>query len=178
VGKTTLMQILAGATEPDAGNVAWGQSAQFSYFPQDHTGVIRYGTTVYDWLKSFDDEADQQTIRSILGRMLFPKDDAQKATDVLSGGETARLLLSRMLLQQANVLLLDEPTNHLDLESIDSLGKALAEFPGTVIFVSHFRQLVSDVATRIIELTPSGLRDFAGTYEEYLEKRDAMYSAS
>ncbi|MCY0901046.1 MAG: ATP-binding cassette domain-containing protein [Firmicutes bacterium] len=178
VGKTTLMQILAGATEPDAGTVAWGQSAQFSYFPQDHTGVIRYGTTVYDWLKSFDDEADQQTIRSILGRMLFPKDDAQKATDVLSGGETARLLLSRMLLQQANVLLLDEPTNHLDLESIDSLGKALAEFPGTVIFVSHFRQLVSDVATRIIELTPSGLRDFTGTYEEYLEKRDAMYSAS
>lgn len=178
VGKTTLMQLITGNLEPDEGTIAWGQSAVHTYFPQDHSGVIRYGTTVYDWLKSFDDEADQQSIRSILGRMLFSKDDAHKATDVLSGGETARLLLSRMLLLQGNVLVLDEPTNHLDLEAIDALGKALAEFPGTVIFVSHFRQLVSDVATRIIELTSDGLRDFAGTYEEYLEKRDALTSAS
>lgn len=178
VGKTTLLQIVTEALQPDEGTVAWGQSAQFTYFPQDHSEVLQHGTTVYEWLKSFDDEADQQTIRSILGRMLFPKDDAQKATDVLSGGETARLLLSRMLLMQGNVLILDEPTNHLDLESIDSLGKALAEFPGTVIFVSHFRQLVSDVATRIVELTPEGIRDFSGNYEEYLTKRDALYSAS
>lgn len=177
VGKTTFMQIITGSIEADEGTVAWGQSADFTYFPQDHSGVIRYGTTVYDWLKSFDDEADQQSIRSILGRMLFPKEDAFKATDVLSGGETARLLLSRMLLLQGNVLLLDEPTNHLDLESIDSLGKALSEFPGTVIFVSHFRQLVADVATRILELTPQGIRDFAGSYEEYLEKRDSLFTA-
>lgn len=174
IGKTTLLNVMMGEIIPQSGTVTWGKSAQPSYFTQDHHDAIPKNTTVYEWLHSFDEEADQQTIRSILGRMLFSKDEVHKSTEVLSGGETARLMLSRMLLQQGNVLLLDEPTNHLDLESIDSLTKALVEVQTPVIFVSHARQLVSDVANRIIELTPNGLIDFNGTYDEYLVKRDSL----
>lgn len=174
VGKTTLLNVMLGEFLPNSGSVTWGQSAQATYFTQDHHESIPKNTTVYEWLHSFDEEADQQTIRSILGRMLFSKDEVHKSTEVLSGGESARLMLAKMLLQQGNVLVLDEPTNHLDLESIDALTKALVEFNGSVVFVSHARQLVSDVANRIIELTPEGFRDFKGTYDEFLEKRDAI----
>ncbi len=174
VGKTTLLNVMMGELTPDMGSVSWGQSALPTYFAQDHNEVIDKDTTVYDWLGSFDEEVDQQTIRSILGRMLFSKDEVHKSTNVLSGGESARLVIGKMLLLQGNVLVLDEPTNHLDLESIDALTKALAEFDGAVIFVSHARQMVADVANRIIELTPSGLTDFRGTYDEYLAKRDAL----
>lgn len=176
IGKTTLMNVMTGSLEPDAGTVNWGQSVLSTYFTQDHNETIRKDSTVYEWLKSFDDEADQQTIRSILGRMLFSKEEVHKSTNVLSGGEAARLMIGKMLLLQGNVLLLDEPTNHLDLESIDALTKALAEFDGGVIFVTHARQLIADVANRIIELTPAGVIDFTGTYDEYLQKRDALVS--
>ncbi|PWI57814.1 ABC-F family ATPase [Sulfoacidibacillus thermotolerans] len=177
IGKTTLLNIMMGELLPDAGTVTWGKSAQPTYFTQDHHETIPKDTTVYEWLRSFDEQADQQTIRSILGRMLFSKDEVHKSTEVLSGGETARLMLAKMLLLEGNVLVLDEPTNHLDLESIDALAKALAEFSGAVIFVSHARQLVADVATRIIELTPKGLIDFTGPYDEYLTKRDVLLQA-
>lgn len=177
IGKTTLLNVIMGALTPEQGSVAWGQSAQPTYFTQDHNETIPKDTTVYEWLRSFDEEADQQTLRSILGRMLFSKDEVHKSTSVLSGGETARLMIGKMLLVQGNVLVLDEPTNHLDLEAIDALSRALLEWNGAVIFVSHARQLVDDVATRIIELTPHGLVDFAGNYEEYLEKRDALMEA-
>jgi len=177
IGKTTLLNVMMGVHAPDRGSVNWGQSAQPTYFTQDHNDTIPHDTTVYEWLKSFDDDADQQTIRSILGRMLFSKDEVHKSTEVLSGGETARLMLAKMLLQQGNVLVLDEPTNHMDLETIDALGKGLVEFAGTVIFVSHARQLVADVATRIVELTPGGIVDFHGPYEEYLEKRDTLVAS-
>lgn len=177
IGKTTLLNVLLGELAADAGTVQWGKSAQPTYFTQDHHESIPKDTTVYDWLKSFDDEVDQQTLRSILGRMLFSKDDVHKSTEVLSGGETARLMIAKMLLQQGNVLVLDEPTNHLDLESIDALTKALAEFDGSVIFVSHARQLVTDVANRIVELTPRGVIDFSGTYDEYLAKREMLVNA-
>lgn len=171
VGKTTLLNCMMGEVGVDEGTVVWGKSAQPSYFTQDHSDTIPHDTTVYEWLRSFDHEADQQTIRSILGRMLFSKDEVHKSTEVLSGGEAARLMIGKMLLEQGNVLLLDEPTNHLDLEAIDALTKSLIEFPGCVIFVSHARQLVTDVANRIIEVTPNGLIDFAGSYDEYLAKR-------
>jgi len=174
IGKTTLLNIMLGVLSPDKGEVFWGQSAQPTYFTQDHQDSIPKDTSLFDWLRSFDDTADQQTIRSILGRMLFSKDEVFKSTEVLSGGETARLMLSKMLLLQGNVLVLDEPTNHLDLETIDSLSKALLEFNGSVIVVSHARQLVADVATRIIELTPTGIVDFSGSYDEYLEKREQL----
>jgi ATPase subunit of ABC transporter with duplicated ATPase domains len=174
IGKTTLLNTLMGELQPDAGTVTWGQSAEPTYFTQDHHETIPTDTTVYEWLRSFDETADQQTIRSILGRMLFSKDEVHKSTEVLSGGESARLMISKMLLQQGNVLVLDEPTNHLDLESIDALTQALVEFQGSVIFVSHARQLVTDVANRIIELTPNGVIDFSGTYDEYLQKRESL----
>ncbi|MDQ0189737.1 ABC-F family ATPase [Alicyclobacillus cycloheptanicus] len=177
IGKTTLLNVLMGELAPDAGSVTWGQSAQPTYFTQDHHETIQKDTTVFEWLQRFDREVDQQTLRSILGRMLFSKDEVHKSTSVLSGGETARLMLGKMLLLQGNVLVLDEPTNHLDLESIDALSNALAAFEGTVIFVSHARQLVSDVANRIIELTPAGILDFKGTYDEFLAKREALASA-
>ncbi|MCY0897292.1 MAG: ABC-F family ATPase [Alicyclobacillaceae bacterium] len=177
IGKTTLLNVLLGELAPTEGTVEWGTSALPTYFTQDHNDTIPKDTTVYDWLSSFDVETDQQTIRSILGRMLFSKDEVHKSTAVLSGGETARLMIAKMLLLQGNVLVLDEPTNHLDLESIDALTKALQEFSGSVLFVSHARQLVSDVANRIFELTGHGLIDFRGTYEEYLEKRDALMEA-
>lgn len=174
IGKTTLLNVMLGELTPDAGTVTWGKSAQPTYFAQDHNEVIPKNTTVYEWLRSFDEQADEQTIRSILGRMLFSKNEVHKSTEVLSGGETARLMLAKMLLLQGNVLILDEPTNHLDLESIDALTTALSEFEGSVIFVSHARQLVTDVANRIVELTPTGVVDFVGSYDEYLAKRDAL----
>lgn len=177
IGKTTLLNVMMGELAADQGAVTWGQSAQATYFAQDHNEAIPKDTTVYNWLSQFDDEADQQTIRSILGRMLFSKDEVHKSTEVLSGGETARLMIGKMLLLQGNVLVLDEPTNHLDLESIDALTKALAEFNGCVVFVSHARQLVTDVANRIVELTPTGFIDFRGTYDEYLAKRDSLVEA-
>ncbi|WP_436664127.1 ABC-F family ATPase [Alicyclobacillus acidoterrestris] len=174
IGKTTLLNTLLGELAPDSGEITWGQSAQPTYFTQDHNETIPKDTTVYQWLRSFDDEADEQSIRSILGRMLFSKDEVHKSTEVLSGGESARLMIGKMLLMQGNVLVLDEPTNHLDLESIDALTKALQAFGGSVIFVSHARQLVEDVATRIVELTPAGIIDFRGPYAEYLQKRDTF----
>lgn len=178
IGKTTLLNVMMGELTPDSGAVTWGQSAMPTYFTQDHNDTIRKDTTLYDWLGSFDDQVDQQTLRGILGRMLFSKDEVHKSTNVISGGEAARLMIGKMLLLQGNVLVLDEPTNHLDLESIDSLSKALAEFAGVVVFVSHARQLVTDVANRIIELTPNGIVDFRGPYDEYLEKRDSLVGIS
>lgn len=177
VGKTTLLNTMIGELKPDSGTVIWGKSAQPTYFTQDHNESIPKDTTVYDWLRTYDPTTEEQALRSILGRMLFSKNEVHKSTAVLSGGETARLMIAKMLLQQGNVLLLDEPTNHLDLEAIDALSKALAEFGGSVIFVSHARQLVTDVATRIVELTPNGVIDFSGTYDEYLTKRDTLVNA-
>jgi ATPase subunit of ABC transporter with duplicated ATPase domains len=174
IGKTTLLNVMLGVLEPEQGTVTWGQSAEPTYFTQDHNETIPKDTTVYEWLSSFKPEIDQQALRSILGRMLFSKDEVHKSTEVLSGGESARLMLARMLLLQGNVLVLDEPTNHLDLESISALSNALSEFDGSVIFVSHARQLVTDVANRIIELTPAGYIDFSGSYDDYLSKRDTL----
>ena len=114
-------------------------------------------------------------IRSILGRMLFSGDMAKKSTSVLSGGEKCRLIIGRMLIEENNVLALDEPTNHLDLESIEALNYSLTEFPGTVLLVSHDREFISSVATRIIEVTPDGINDFKGTYDEFLEKEGAEF---
>lgn len=174
IGKTTLLNVMLGQLEPDSGSVTWGKSAEPTYFTQDHHESIPKDTTLYEWLHSFDEKADQQTIRGILGRMLFSKNEVHKSTEVLSGGESARMMLSKMLLMEGNVLVLDEPTNHLDLETIDALTKSLVDFDGSVILVSHARQLITDVANRIIELTPNGFIDFQGSYDEYLTKRDTL----
>ena len=154
VGKSTLMKILYGEINPDKGNVHWGATTQRSYCPQDVKAALPKGKTLYEWLHEMKKEIEKEEIRSILGRMLFKGEDGEKLTDVLSGGESVRTILAKMMLEKANVLLLDEPTNHLDLESIESLSIGIQRFSGTVFFVSHDREFIRSVATRALELRP------------------------
>lgn len=177
VGKTTLIKCLMKQLEPDSGTVEWGMSVYASYFPQDHKeGIGEDKSTLIEWLYQFAPPGtDTTVIRGLLGRMLFSGDMALKSTSVLSGGEKSRLIIAKMIMMEDNVLALDEPTNHLDLESIESLNYALTLFPGTVIFVSHDREFVSSLATRIIEVTPERVIDFHGTYDEYLQKEGAEF---
>ncbi|HMV76734.1 MAG TPA: ATP-binding cassette domain-containing protein [Leptospiraceae bacterium] len=171
-GKTTLVKCLMKQMEPDSGKVEWGTSVFASYFPQDHKeGIGDDKNTLIDWLYQFaPPDTDTTVLRGLLGRMLFSGDMALKGTSVLSGGEKSRLIIARMIMAEDNVLALDEPTNHLDLESIESLNYALSQYEGTVLFVSHDREFVSSLATRIIEVTPERVMDFTGTYDEYLSK--------
>lgn len=169
LGKTTLLRMIAGDLVPDSGTVAMGHETSAGYFPQDYKQGIAPGKTIYQWLESFSTDEGTEYLRGLLGKMLFSGDDAHKKTDNLSGGESARLIIARLMLEQNNVLILDEPTNHLDLEAVSALAEAITNFPGTALFVSHDRDLVSMAATRIIALTDEGISDFAGTYEEYLE---------
>lgn len=169
VGKTTLLRCLINEIQPDSGTIKWGFGASWNYYPQDHSHEIMPGMSAFDWLMQYMKDEGQQHIRGLLGRMLFSGDDALKPTEGLSGGECARLLLARMMLQKNPILILDEPTNHLDLESVSALAEGLSAFPGTVFVVSHDRDLVADVATRILAFTPDGLVNFQGPYEEYLQ---------
>ena len=169
-GKTTLIRSLIGELQTESGSVKWGHGMTWGYYPQDSGSQIEPGKTVLQWLAQFEPNGDQQIVRGLLGRMLFSGDDALKPTGGLSGGEKARLLLARLMLRKDPVLIFDEPTNHLDLESVNALGEGLSQFEGTVLLVSHDRDLISDVATRIISFTPEGIIDFPGTYEEYLQR--------
>jgi ATPase subunit of ABC transporter with duplicated ATPase domains len=177
VGKTTLIKSLMKSLEPDAGSVEWGMSVIASFFPQDHKeGIMEDKPTLVDWLYQYaPPDTDKTVIRGLLGRMLFSGDMALKTTSVLSGGEKSRLIIAKMIMAEDNVLALDEPTNHLDLESIESLNYALSIYEGTVVFVSHDREFVSSLATRIIEVTPDGVTDYHGTYDEYLEKEGSEF---
>ncbi len=174
-GKTTLLKALmsdAPGVDPapenlDAGTIRWGHEVSVGYFPQDHTGVIRKGLTVVDWLHGFDPDAARQDIHGLLGQMLFSGEDGFKPTDALSGGETARLLFCRLMLQKPNVLVLDEPTNHLDLESINALNVALQKFEGTVLIVTHDQDVMEEVGTRVWHVENGTIRDFKGSYEEF-----------
>jgi ATPase subunit of ABC transporter with duplicated ATPase domains len=143
------------------------------YFPQDHTGAIRKGMTAVEWLHQFDPEAAKQDIHGLLGQMLFTGEEGFKPTDALSGGETARLLFCRMMLQKPNVLVLDEPTNHLDLESINALNIALQKYEGTVFLVTHDEDLMDEVGTRVWRVGDGRVEDFKGTFEEYSAKQAA-----
>ncbi len=153
----------------DGGTVLWGHKAAVGYFAQDHTDSIVKGTTVLEWLRQFDPQAFQEELRGLLGQMLFSGDDAQKPTDALSGGESARLIFCRLMLQKPNFLVLDEPTNHLDLESINALNNALQRYEGTVLLVAHDHDVIDEVATRIWYFEGGQIEDFKGTYLEYLE---------
>ncbi|MBV8811020.1 MAG: ATP-binding cassette domain-containing protein [Acidobacteriaceae bacterium] len=174
-GKTTLLKaLLANApgvddpdVGPDSGVVTWGHEVQVGYFAQDHRGSIRNGTTVADWLHDFDPQASKEEIRGLLGQMLFSGEEGMKPTDALSGGEAARLIFCKLMLQKPNVLVFDEPTNHLDLESINALNIALQKFEGTVVLVTHDEDLVDEVATRIWTFEDGRIEDFLGSYEEY-----------
>ena len=169
IGKSTLLKCLVGDLEPSAGTIKWSENAELGYYAQDHAADFEKDTTLFDWMDQWGKESDDdQVIRGTLGRLLFSQDDIKKSVKVISGGEQGRMLFGKLMLQRNNILLMDEPTNHLDMESIESLNLALENYPGTLIFVSHDREFVSSLATRIIELTPDGIVDFHGTYEDYL----------
>ncbi len=172
IGKTTLVRCLLGEAELDAGTVKWAENAKTGYFAQDHAHEFATDISLFDWITQWQPPgADEQLLRGTLGRMLFSRDDSEKSVQVISGGEEGRLLFGKLILQQPNVMVLDEPTNHLDMESIEALNLALENYEGTLIFISHDREFVSSLATRIIELTPNGVVDFGGTYEEYLRSQ-------
>ncbi|MGZ4873298.1 MAG: ABC-F family ATP-binding cassette domain-containing protein [Candidatus Angelobacter sp.] len=151
----------------DSGKVVWGHEASVGYFPQDHRSLIEKGSTILDWIFQWDPSVSNEEIRGLLGQMLFVRDEATKKTDVLSGGEAARILFCKLMLQKPNVLVLDEPTNHLDLESINALNIALQRYQGTVLLVTHDHDLIDEVATRIWHFDDHKIEDFKGSYEEY-----------
>ena len=174
IGKTTLLRCLAGELAPDAGSVKWTDKARPGYCAQDHAGEFTGDATLAEWMgrwKSASD--DDQTVRATLGRLLFSGDDARKSLNVISGGEQQRMVFGKLILRQHNVLLLDEPTNHLDMECIEALNTALDKYKGTLIFVSHDREFVSSLATRVIEMTPAGINIFPGNYEDHLAAQRA-----
>jgi ATPase subunit of ABC transporter with duplicated ATPase domains len=171
IGKSTLLKILVGKLAPDAGTVSWGYETHPGYFAQDHHEMLGEADgTVESWLWKSCPGEPVGFVRGKLGQVLFSGDEVHKKLSNLSGGETARLVFARLGIEQPNVLILDEPTNHLDLEAIDALVEGLAKYAGTLIFVSHDRWFVSRLANRILEITPEGMQDFRGSYDEYLER--------
>ena len=192
VGKSTLLKLMIGGfpgldedtkhdtVKPDTGEIRWGHETSVGYFAQDtHEALNRTasGMNAFQWLYQWDKLAPQEHIRGILGRLLFSGEAGLKQAATMSGGECARLLLAKLLVLKHNVLVLDEPTNHLDIESIEGLLDGLRDFKGTIVFVSHDRHVVSELATRIVELKPKGdgkgasVVDFGGTYDEFLERQ-------
>ena len=164
-----LFDILFGETTPATGDVKWGTTITPSYFPKENNSFFQSGElNLVDWLRQYSVEKDESFIRGFLGRMLFSGEESQKKSNVLSGGEKVRCMLSKMMLQGGNVQVLDDPTNHLDLESITALNNALRDYPGSLLFASHDLQFIDTVANRIIELTPDGIIDRRMNYEEYL----------
>ena len=169
IGKSTLLKIVMGELEADQGKVEWGYETHLGYFAQDHEEEFQGGKeTTEQWLWNFCAGRDRGFVRAQMGMMLFTKDDGEKKVSALSGGEAARLVFSRIALEEPNVLILDEPTNHLDLESIEALVAELEVFEGTLILVSHDRWFVSRLATRVVEIKPDEVTDYPGTYEEYV----------
>jgi len=172
IGKTTLLRCLTGDLEADSGTIKWSENVNIGYYAQDHSADFSDDVLLFDWMAQWKkEEHGEQEVRGNLGRMLFSRNDIKKTVQKLSGGEQGRMLFGKFMFQNPNVLLLDEPTNHMDMEFIESLNTALEHYPGTLIFVSHDREFVSSLATRIIELTPEGIIDYHGTYEEYLNSK-------
>ncbi|PCS24174.1 ABC-F family ATPase [Candidatus Enterovibrio escicola] len=172
VGKTTLINTLAGYLEPKAGSYKWSENTNIGYYAQDHTAEFIEDLNVFDWMSKWkQDGDDEQVVRGYLGRLLFSQDDIKKSVKVLSGGEQGRMLLGKLMMHRPNILLLDEPTNHMDMESIESLNMALEQYKGTLFFVSHDRQFVDSLATRILEIRDRKVFDFKGTYEEFMKSR-------
>jgi ATPase subunit of ABC transporter with duplicated ATPase domains len=175
VGKTTLLRCLGGDTcklQADHGRVKWAENANVGYMPQDPTEDFAKDTILTDWMGQWTKEGDDdQMVRSMLGRLLFSGDDVKKSVQVLSGGEKGRMIYGKLMLGRHNVLLMDEPTNHMDMESIESLNIALEKYAGTLIFVSHDREFVSSLATRVLEVKENEIIDFRGDYESYLNSQ-------
>ena len=172
IGKTTLLRCLAEDLEPTSGEIKWSENVKLAYYAQDHSADFAEDLNLFDWMSQWKrKEQGEQEVRGNLGRMLFTQNDINKSVKSLSGGEQGRMLFGKFMFDNPNVMLLDEPTNHMDMEFIESLNNALSEYAGTLIFVSHDRELISTIATRIIELTPDGIVDYHGTYEEYLKSQ-------
>ncbi|MDD3609480.1 MAG: ABC-F family ATPase [Halothiobacillaceae bacterium] len=172
IGKTTLLRTLVGELAPDAGTVKWAENVKLGYFAQDHAADFAEDMNLFDWMNQWRQPGDdEQAVRATLGRLLFSQEESKKSVKVISGGEQGRMLFGKLILQKPNVMVMDEPTNHLDMESIESLNLALENYPGTLIFVSHDREFVSSLATRIIELTPNGVVNFGGSYDDYLRSQ-------
>ncbi|MEJ7605622.1 MAG: ATP-binding cassette domain-containing protein [Bryobacteraceae bacterium] len=188
VGKTTLLRSLLhdapGFVDDehksfsiDSGGVKWGHEAAVGYFAQDHKESITKGTTAMAWLHEFDLQATEEELRGLLGQMLFQREEALKPTEALSGGEAARLIFCRLMLQKPNFLVFDEPTNHLDLESINALNIALQRYEGTVLLVTHDHDLIDEVATRVWHFDADGIEDFQGPYADYQTHAAAKLTA-
>jgi ATPase subunit of ABC transporter with duplicated ATPase domains len=170
VGKSTLLKILMNALPSDGGTIEWGHETHPQYFSQDHHEELARNTSPYEWLYQWAPTEPIGAIRGTLGNVLFSGDDVHKSTTALSGGESARLVLAKLMLLKGNILVMDEPTNHLDMESIEALVDALAQFEGTILLVSHNRYVVNKVATKVLEIRPDGIDLFDGSYQEFLLK--------
>jgi ATPase subunit of ABC transporter with duplicated ATPase domains len=169
IGKSTLLRCLLQQIEVDHGEIKWSENAKTGYFAQDNAPEFETDMSLFDWITQWQPPgAPEQLLRATLGQMLFSRDESEKSVKVVSGGEQRRLMFGKLMLQRPNVIIMDEPTNHLDMESIEALNLALENYPGTLLFVSHDRDFVSSLATRIIEMTPAGINDFSGSYDEYL----------
>lgn len=172
IGKTTLVKTLVGEIAPKAGNVKWSENASIGYYAQDHDQLFKSNMTLFEWMSQWAaPEDDEQVIRGTLGRLLFSGHLIDKKVNVLSGGEKGRMLFGKLILQKPNILVMDEPTNHMDMESIESLNMALEQYEGTLIFVSHDREFVSSLATRIFDMENAGITDFDGSYDAYLSSQ-------
>nr|WP_276569724.1 ABC-F family ATPase [Rhodocyclus tenuis] len=178
VGKTTFLKLLMGELQPQFGSIKWTEKAKRGYYAQDHADDFRSDVNLTDWIASYardnasEGDEVETLIRGTLGRLLFSGDDVKKSVKVISGGEQGRMIFGKLMLTKNNVLILDEPTNHLDMESIESLNTALEKFKGTLVFVSHDREFVSSLATRILEVRMDGKHvNYPGTYEEFLASR-------
>jgi len=173
IGKTTLVRLLAGDLQPTTGTIEWVESAQVGYMPQDPQAEFAQKVDLFTWMSEWRSKSDDdQIVRATLGRLLFSGDETKKSVKVLSGGEKGRMIYGKLMMTKPNVLLMDEPTNHMDMETIESLQIGLEKYPGTLIFVSHDREFVGTLATRIIEIRPGGgITDFKGTYDEYLKSQ-------
>ena len=172
IGKTTLLECLVNSLTPDSGDIKWSDNAKIGYFAQNHSSDFDSNMSLIDWMSQWKhDEDDMQAIRGTLGQLLFSQNDINKPVNVISGGEQRRMLFGKLVLQRPNVIIMDEPTNHLDMESIESLNAALDSYPGTLIFVSHDREFVSTLATRIIEIMPDKVLEYNSNYNSYLHSR-------
>jgi ATPase subunit of ABC transporter with duplicated ATPase domains len=184
---TAFYQIISGNEKADAGKFAWGVTTTQSYLPLDNSAFFDNKLTLVDWLRQWattEEEREEVYVRGFLGKMIFSGEEALKTSNVLSGGEKVRCMLSRMMMMRANVLKLDEPTNHLDLESITAFNNSLKNFKGTVLFTTHDHEFAQTVANRVVELTPNGVIDRYTTFDEYMqdpkikELREKMYSVT
>ena len=172
IGKTTLLECLVNSLTPDSGDIKWSDNAKIGYFAQNHSSDFDSNMSLIDWMSQWKhDEDDMQAIRGTLGQLLFSQNDINKPVNVISGGEQRRMLFGKLVLQRPNVIIMDEPTNHLDMESIESLNAALDSYPGTLIFVSHDREFVSTLATRIIEIMSDKVLEYNSNYNSYLHSR-------